>query len=69
MQVGNAVPVPLGLAIATRFHTDALKEHKRNGLHPFHSDLMLEKAVYRLRASARNKKSANPGPTLFDVSI
>jgi len=69
MQVGNAVPIPLGHAVAAKFRTDALKEQKKNVLHPIDSDLMLENAVYRLRASARNKKSVNLGPTLFDVSV
>ena len=68
-KLATPYPFPWDTLVAAKFRTEALKEQKRKVLHPIDSDLMLENAVYRLRASARNKKSADPGPTLFDVSI
>ena len=55
MQVGNAVPVPLGRALAERFlGVDGVS----NASPTENQDLnrMLEAAVMRLRASARNKR-------------
>ena len=55
MQIGNAVPVPLGKAIACSF-----LEHEANAQKPnnwsMDFDAMLDTAVTRLRASARNKR-------------
>ncbi|MEA1676203.1 DNA cytosine methyltransferase [Nitrospirillum sp. BR 11163] len=54
MQVGNAVPVPLGKAIGA-----AIKKHgsskRRDSIHHPDIDTMMTHAVERLRASARNK--------------
>jgi DNA (cytosine-5)-methyltransferase 1 len=57
MQVGNAVPVALGRAIA-----QTILDHKALKSEPWLDDydLLLEKAVTRLRASARNKRSVVP---------
>ena len=54
MQIGNAVPIPLGVAIG-----NAILEHDASKLHNFvkHPDAetMIANAVARLRASARNR--------------
>jgi DNA (cytosine-5)-methyltransferase 1 len=57
MQIGNAVPVALGRAIA-----QTILDHKALKSEPWldNYDLLLEKAVTRLRASARNKRSVVP---------
>ena len=65
MQVGNAVPVHLGIAIGrTLLQADA-GDAGRNGLCE-HLEVALDKAVKRLRSTARNKRG-NDGkqPTLF----
>ena len=55
MQIGNAVPVPLGKAIASSFlRYEAIARKKNNWSTDF--DAMLDTAVTRLRASARNKR-------------
>lgn len=57
LQIGNAVPVLLGRAIANSFFpydTVAGKGENRSADY----DLMLDAAVMRLRASARNKRKA-----------
>jgi DNA (cytosine-5)-methyltransferase 1 len=55
MQIGNAVPVALGRAIA-----EAIKHHKEKAAIVWSDDYdaQLERAVTRLRASARNKRGA-----------
>jgi DNA (cytosine-5)-methyltransferase 1 len=58
LQVGNAVPVPLGSAVAK-----AVKEHAGQKNSPLQTaldlEVMLDKAVTRLRAAARSKSSSN----------
>ena len=55
MQIGNAVPVPLGKAIATSFLWHEANARKmKNSNADF--DAMLDTAVMRLRATARNKR-------------
>lgn len=55
MQIGNAVPVSLGAAVARSFlHHEASGRTMMNGNSTF--DNMLDAAVRRLRASARNKR-------------
>lgn len=57
MQVGNAVPMILGKAVATSFRQyDAVAGKGENRSADY--DLMLDAAVARLRASARNKRKA-----------
>ena len=55
MQIGNAVPIPLGKAIGGSFlrHESNTREVKDWSAD---SDTMLAAAVTRLRASARNKR-------------
>ena len=56
MQIGNAVPVPLGKAIAKSFLLhEANPQKMENWSGDF--DAMLDTAVTRLRASARNKRT------------
>lgn len=58
MQIGNAVPVQLGKAIGDSFHRNkASNSEPKNWSADL--DAMLEKAVKRLRASARNKRRPN----------
>lgn len=55
MQIGNAVPVPLSRAIASSFRQyDTIAG--REGNQSIDYDVMLDAAVTRLRASARNKR-------------
>jgi DNA (cytosine-5)-methyltransferase 1 len=65
MQVGNAVPVHLGAVIGR-----TLLQHRKEdkGLNGWceHLEVALEKAVKRLRSSARNKRGRDDRqPTLF----
>ena len=55
MQIGNAVPVPLGKAIASSFLRQEANTQKMNDWST-DFDAMLDTAVTRLRASARNKR-------------
>lgn len=67
LQIGNAVPVPLGKAIGEAIRS-ATKGPKRKDTPPFDIEAALTVAVRRLRASARNKKSRKQKPeqpTLF----
>lgn len=57
-QVGNAVPVHLGMALGNAV-LDALNAGCI-AAEPVHSDAMLSIAVHRLRQSARNKRSPVP---------
>lgn len=57
VQVGNAVPVPLGAAIG-RAVLDAAHPRDRSEQDECDLELALELAVKRLRASARNKRPA-----------
>ena len=58
MQVGNAVPIPLSKAIARSFfRSDTTTLGSANWSQ--NADSMLEAAVTRLRASARNKQKPN----------
>ena len=60
MQIGNAVPVPLGKAIANSFLLcEANGQKMGNWSADF--DAMLDTAVARLRASARNKRKRAKG--------
>ena len=54
MQVGNAVPVPLGAAIGKAILKHDASKRRANVRHP-DLDTMMANAVARLRASARNK--------------
>ena len=65
MQVGNSVPVQLGFAIG-RTLLDPLAR-RVDGLRSEDVDLALDKAVKRLRGTARNKrlKKGSSHPTLF----
>lgn len=59
LQIGNAVPVPLGQAIAESLReAGASKSPSDSG--PLDFDTMLHDAVTRLRASARNKRRSMP---------
>lgn len=63
LQVGNAVPVPLGTALGK-----ALLAHKPKPAPPQTEadlELMLRLAIDRLRGSARNKRSRQNGAPLF----
>ncbi len=62
MQIGNAVPVELGNAIGKSIlEASAGGFQLTDGPKPPNSvELMLDKAMTRLRASARNKKSRHP---------
>lgn len=63
MQIGNAVPVPLGKAVASSFlRHEANARKMKDWSSDF--DAMLDTAVTRLRASARNKRK----PTAEAVS-
>lgn len=57
MQIGNAVPIPLGEAVARSFLRHEANARKMKGW-TADFDAMLDTAVTRLRASARNKKQA-----------
>ncbi len=66
LQIGNAVPVPLGKAIGLAILA-ATKKSPRKTL-AFDTEAALARAVNRLRASARNKKTKkrdSEQPTLF----
>ena len=65
LQIGNAVPVHLGSAVAQVFNRAASKLQTSPGEWAFDTEVMLENAVKRLRASARNKSSMKTMP-LFD---
>ncbi len=54
MQVGNAVPVPLGIAIGKAVLKHDASKRRTTVRHP-DMDTMMANAVARLRASARNK--------------
>ena len=55
LQIGNAVPILLGKAIATSFiEHDCIARKAKNWNADF--DVMLDDAVTRLRSSARNKQ-------------
>lgn len=54
MQVGNAVPVPLGRAIGAAILAHEASKRQKAVRHP-DLDTMMTRAVERLRASARNK--------------
>jgi DNA (cytosine-5)-methyltransferase 1 len=54
MQVGNAVPVPLGKAIGAAILKHDASKRQNSVRHP-DMDTMMARAVERLRASARNK--------------
>ena len=54
MQIGNAVPVPLGKAIAAAILKHDASKRRMAVRHP-DMDTMMARAVERLRASARNK--------------
>jgi len=56
-QIGNAVPVNLGSACSRIFAKASENDGGNAASWAFDVDLMLENAVQRLRASARNKKS------------
>jgi DNA (cytosine-5)-methyltransferase 1 len=56
LQIGNAVPVPLGRAVAEAIAQHASQAHKVSQT-TFDLESMLSKAVTRLRATARNKTS------------
>lgn len=59
LQIGNAVPVHLGVACAGVFKEAAAMKPQTNSVSwAFDVDKMLEDAIKRLRASARNKVSA-----------
>lgn len=63
LQVGNAVPTQLGRAVG-----DALKRADVSSLSPDDWELMLDLALKRLRASARNKVSRRPEqPEMFEL--
>lgn len=65
LQIGNAVPVHLGTAVASVFNHAIAKTQRTPHAWAFDVDKMLEHAVKRLRASARNKLSVKSLP-LFD---
>ncbi|MGO7535243.1 DNA cytosine methyltransferase [Rhizobium leguminosarum] len=54
MQIGNAVPVPLGVAIGNAIVRHDTSNKRDKVVHP-EVDVMIASAVARLRASARNK--------------
>jgi DNA (cytosine-5)-methyltransferase 1 len=54
MQIGNAVPVPLGAAIGNAVIQHDMSAKRDKIVHP-EFDVMIASAVARLRASARNK--------------
>jgi DNA (cytosine-5)-methyltransferase 1 len=65
LQIGNAVPVPLGVAIGA-----AIAEHERTKTNRKSGaktsiDQLLATATDRLRATARNKRGRNGDATLF----
>lgn len=60
LQIGNAVPVPLGFAVGRALQTQISRPVLQNALD---FETMLEAAVKRLRASARNKRPV--AATLF----
>ena len=66
VQVGNAVPVALGRAIADAISAGAGGARSSEQNH-FDLEVALMRAVQRLRATARNKRTKNlePAPTLF----
>ena len=65
MQVGNAVPVHLGAVIGRAISRNCSCEAARDGFSA-HLEIALDKAVERLRSSARNKRGKDEQhPTLF----
>lgn len=65
LQVGNAVPVHLGMACARVFERAEAEPQRCSKGWAFEVEKMLEEAVKRLRASARNKVGSKSMP-LFD---
>jgi hypothetical protein len=56
MQIGNAVPVHLGAAIARAILAHEQNLSQKKGKQP-NVEMMIELAVTRLRAAARNKSA------------
>jgi DNA (cytosine-5)-methyltransferase 1 len=56
VQIGNAVPIALGKAIATSFRDHEVRARRLKDNETLDFDEMLNAAVARLRASARNKR-------------
>ena len=65
MQVGNAVPVQLGTAIARVILALAASKTDPGVPRGHDVELLLNKAVMRLRATARNKRKATDGQLLL----
>ena len=57
LQIGNAVPIALGTALAKSIHQAEQLDHRAGDIG---FDAMLDHAVARLRASARNKRRPKP---------
>lgn len=67
LQIGNAVPVALGRAVG-----EAILSVASSGVLPsalVSHELMLDRALVRLRASARNKISRRSHPDLFESAV
>jgi DNA (cytosine-5)-methyltransferase 1 len=65
MQIGNAVPVHLGTAVGHALLQDGNGEQGGNGFRE-HLDSAIDKAVRRLRSTARNKRGTDGRqPSLF----
>jgi hypothetical protein len=65
-QVGNAVPVPLGRAIAAQLADDLPAV---DGRWPLDQEVMLGEALARLRSAARNKRPRRPDPDQLVLAL
>ena len=66
-QIGNAVPVHLGMAVAKAILSEKRRIPSVHGEQRLHFESMLEKANRRLRMAARNKRGQNATLELFST--